>query len=547
MRQVVEQLRIARAKGLDVAWHPVMSRDALAALAARADRPSIDGSSGPRWSSRLLLSGTIDGVPFLARAVRQPAPTNVLLGLGIHRDHRLGDAITIAQPAHEATDPCDVMNADLLLAAVEQLDREPGAAWAAWLDPALEAQPDLQAANARGFVIRSMDAIVLGATMAAPSTPGAIGIVAAALSNAPNDGVRLGPLPGPTSELPSAARDATERRVVEQRIDAARSIRGSRSSVPRGPRRKVLPLAAEPGRNGIAVITAVHPSYAHLLPDAYHSLVAQRWAPGDGPITWVLQVDGAPTDEGFDAIERLVGRARHEGAIAISAGHNGSHLGIANTFNAALERVEADAFVRLDADDVLGPQTLWNLRRILDDRPDLGWLVVPVANWDPSKETPSEVVRRRRDLRTHHRAAVRRTFRSRRLIDLPEGTAADLYAMPVRRQHLVSGGYPEVRTEHLLACRTAVARAAGGAAPLPREEDFGLLYAMSDLAPGAWVDWPTVPMRLYRSWSGQASGRGKGRIFSGTSLKQMGETFRVGRAERGRRAASSPTRSQGLS
>lgn len=215
----------------------------------------------------------------------------------------------------------------------------------------------------------------------------------------------------------------------------------------------------------VDVITAVHAGYAHFLPAAWASVLAQRGARW----TWLVQADG----DGAAVRSALAGcGAAADPRVQLDA--HRTREGPAVCRNLALGRGTAPLVQNLDADDELEPDTLAVLRDALLAHPGAGY-----------------AVGRARDL-------------------LPDGTLREL-PLPVvpgllprgelARRWLADPGRVPVHPAGVMWRRNLLV-GLGGWSALHGMEDTGVLLAGSATAPGVHVDTPTL---RYRRHPGQRS------------------------------------------
>lgn len=210
----------------------------------------------------------------------------------------------------------------------------------------------------------------------------------------------------------------------------------------------------------ISVITACHPGGARWLPEAAESILTQQ-LPDGVELEWLIQEDSpAPT------VAHLLPddpRIRHEA--------NGAQLGQAMTRNLALRRATGTWVQNLDADDALLPGAL-------------ATHVTPMANprchW---------AVGQADDLMPD---GTRRSFPA----DIPFGPVAAGVVNDWAFTHRAN--WP-IHCAGLML-RTSTARAFGGWAGLPFDEDLSLFAAISEIHDGHFVEQTTW---LYRQHPGQ--------------------------------------------
>lgn len=199
----------------------------------------------------------------------------------------------------------------------------------------------------------------------------------------------------------------------------------------------------------LSILTPVLPSAAQWLEDAAVSIRALQLPP-HWEVEWIVQEDGSqPTLT--DVVEELGGLY----------GINPRQGGAGFTRNMGLMRVNGEATMLLDADDVLIPE---GVRTCLEQLPALGWVSGMHIRPDGS----------------------------------PRWTVPQPRAVPIGGLHLDPHGigfHPNNLIVH-----TSALWAAGGWPALMGVEDLLFLMQINRLCPGVVTDTPTI---IYRDHSGQ--------------------------------------------
>jgi glycosyltransferase involved in cell wall biosynthesis len=209
-----------------------------------------------------------------------------------------------------------------------------------------------------------------------------------------------------------------------------------------------------------SIITAASSSHARFTSECWSSIAAQRDL-GSWELEWCVQEDGVtprlrerlPVDE----------RIRY---AAVCLQH-----GAATTRNLALARARGEVVRVLDQDDLLLPFALRDQLGAFEACPRAAWVAGRAADLLPDGST--------------------------RLVEV-ELPAGVVEPGALLRAWQETGIFP-VHTAGV-GFRTAVARAFGGWAALPRSEDLSLLAAISTVFAGVFM--PNVTF-LYRQWAGQ--------------------------------------------
>ncbi|WP_210408405.1 glycosyltransferase, partial [Allokutzneria sp. NRRL B-24872] len=208
----------------------------------------------------------------------------------------------------------------------------------------------------------------------------------------------------------------------------------------------------------ISVLTAVRRPVPEFFVEAAHSVAAQE-LPAGWELEWLVQEDGEEP-----SARELCPRARYEA--------NGAQLGTATTRNLALSRARGELLAVLDYDDVLLPGGLARLIEVFAEQPGIGWAVGQADDLIDGVRVPYEL-----------RYPCGR---------VPAGTIGKLYEETGLCQVACAG----------LVLPTALVRAFGGWAAIPRAQDVGLFIAISEVHDG--YQEPAVTW-AYRKHPGQTT------------------------------------------
>ena len=198
----------------------------------------------------------------------------------------------------------------------------------------------------------------------------------------------------------------------------------------------------------VSILTAVYkPRY---LAESWESVRAQEGVSWE----WVVQVDSDPAD-----IEAwLPADMRADERVHVQAA---GHFGIAATRNLGLIRTRAEFVQTLDHDDALLPGALATLASVLRADPDLAFVF-----GDHMHLMPDGSLEPRPDLRR-----------------LPPGRIEPGVVVERWRDNLPHGLVPNATM-----WRKAYLYAYGGWSALPVGDDYGVLFAVADRHPTAYVD-----------------------------------------------------------
>lgn len=123
-------------------------------------------------------------------------------------------------------------------------------------------------------------------------------------------------------------------------------------------------VPAAPSRRARVTVVIPAYNYAHFLPDAAHSVLKQR----DVEVHLII-ADDASTDGTPQVTAELAAADRRVTVI-----RNVTNRGHVATVNAALELVETEYVVKLDADDLVAPGALARATALMDAFPDVGFV-----------------------------------------------------------------------------------------------------------------------------------------------------------------------------
>jgi glycosyltransferase involved in cell wall biosynthesis len=113
----------------------------------------------------------------------------------------------------------------------------------------------------------------------------------------------------------------------------------------------------------VDIVVTCH-NYGRFLKACVDSAITQR-----GVDLRVLIIDDASTDDSAEVAARLVAQDARVRLIALSR-----NLGMIGAINMGLREIDADYFVKLDADDLLTPGSLARSVKLLDSHPDVGFV-----------------------------------------------------------------------------------------------------------------------------------------------------------------------------
>ncbi|ATL72185.1 glycosyltransferase family 2 protein [Nocardia terpenica] len=243
----------------------------------------------------------------------------------------------------------------------------------------------------------------------------------------------------------------------------------------------------------VEIVTAVHGAYAHFLPAAWKSLLAQTYSDW----RWLVQIDGPVRD----VTPTLIAcGAADDPRVGVAV--NGTREGPAVTRNVALGRASAPVIQNLDADDELEPTALETLTAALRAHPGAGFAVGPA-----------------RDL-----------LYSGELVEFPLPFPAGL----VPRGALVDAWITEPGAYRLpvhpagVMWRRGLLLALGGWAGLRDMEDTALLMSASALAPCAAVDTVTLRYRKHRTQRSAQTSLFEGGGDQISLIRQRAKALRAG-------------------
>jgi hypothetical protein len=516
---VAAELSAAKSLGLDVRWTLVADEEILTKLSVSLDLAQ-QNQSAPIASTRALLRASsarrngraltrdaqenampkaVNGIPLDVSAARRGTALNVLLGTGLRKGSEAWQQSsrddtcfqTVAMLPSDCTLRCEMFNAKAVQTSVEQLRSPqgltrdwagaiPGFKWRFTLAPDAPNLTPTLARHLQGFVATPTATVAVGATMAHPDTPGAVGLVAPLMTSFP--GVVLDG--GNRRELPKTS--GVTPQVVRNRL---RTLQG----------------VEEVQEAGIAIATAMYPraDYSKFLFDTYQSIRDQH-VPGEPKIPWYVQVDGPMDAESTMLLNVVSIMAKTEGAVDLKIAHNRQRSGIANTNNAALDRVEEEKVLFLDADDVLMPGILRTIEKVFVSNSKIGWVATGFQPFD--SEVPGDqtaISRATSDGLERYRSLRNGDQKLPRIVPIARGGLTNMRTSgqpdDVSKKISESKNY---RKEHTLCVKTDLARRPGGFGSIEREGDFALLYALSEQGAGALL---LEPGRLYRRWGGQTT------------------------------------------
>lgn len=237
----------------------------------------------------------------------------------------------------------------------------------------------------------------------------------------------------------------------------------------------------------LSVLTAAIGEWAEYVTEAGHSVAGQE-LPAGWQVEWIIQEDGPEP-----ALAEL---AAHFPFARYAA--NGERLGVAVTRNLGLTRVAGTLVHVLDCDDLLLPGGLGAVLRAFDTHPRIHWVAAQADNLLPD--------------------GTREAFE-------PASPTGYVEAGAVGDFILANGRAPFLPNGATL--RTATARALGGWAAVPTDDETALLVAISELAPGYYT--PEVTW-LYRQHDRQTSRRPDWRARLPVSWDVVKQRIRAQRA-----------------